>query len=389
MTTLLSFILLLGILVTIHELGHFFAARSVGVYVEKFSIGMPPRIFTITSVDNGFLFRFFFYRRKEGVLKWQPIYEKLIKKNNRTGTKTEYVVALLPLGGYVKMAGMLDESMDSTLKDEENEFMSKSLWAKVWILSAGVLMNTLLAFFIFSSIAFFQGIPEYSKEPIVSKVQDEMPAKKIGILPGDRIVKIDDSYISSWKDMTSIIHANPQKELNIELDRAGNNEQFKVLTTFTLIPNKGKIDTIGIIGISPQFFYEKPTLIESSFVGLDRTIASFNLIISSIGMLFSGSASVSDLGGPIMIAQLAGQTAEAGLVPFFTFMALLSVNLAFLNILPIPGLDGGHIFIHLIEGIIGRPLTINTRMVIQQIGMAFLLVLMFTVIFSDITRLFN
>tara|TARA_B110000003_G_scaffold35832_1_gene32961 strand:- start:2992 stop:4161 length:1170 start_codon:yes stop_codon:yes gene_type:complete len=389
MTTLLSFILLLGILVTIHELGHFFAARSVGVYVEKFSIGMPPRIFTITSVDNGFLFRFFFYRRKEGVLKWQPIYEKLIKKNNRTGTKTEYVVALLPLGGYVKMAGMLDESMDSTLKDEENEFMSKSLWAKVWILSAGVLMNTLLAFFIFSSIAFFQGIPEYSKEPIVSKVQDEMPAKKIGILPGDRIVKIDDSYISSWKDMTSIIHANPQKELNIEVDRAGNNEQFKVLTTFTLIPNKGKIDTIGIIGISPQFFYEKPTLIESSFVGLDRTIASFNLIISSIGMLFSGSASVSDLGGPIMIAQLAGQTAEAGLVPFFTFMALLSVNLAFLNILPIPGLDGGHIFIHLIEGIIGRPLTINTRMVIQQIGMAFLLVLMFTVIFSDITRLFN
>ena len=389
MTTLLSFILLLGILVTIHELGHFFAARSVGVYVEKFSIGMPPRIFMITSVDNGFLFRFFFYRRKEGVLKWQPIYEKLIKKNNRTGTKTEYVVALLPLGGYVKMAGMLDESMDSTLKDEENEFMSKSLWAKVWILSAGVLMNTLLAFFIFSSIAFFQGIPEYSKEPIVSKVQDEMPAKKIGILPGDRIVKIDDSYISSWKDMTSIIHANPQKELNIEVDRAGNNEQFKVLTTFTLIPNKGKIDTIGIIGISPQFFYEKPTLIESSFVGLDRTIASFNLIISSIGMLFSGSASVSDLGGPIMIAQLAGQTAEAGLVPFFTFMALLSVNLAFLNILPIPGLDGGHIFIHLIEGIIRRPLTINTRMVIQQIGMAFLLVLMFTVIFSDITRLFN
>ena len=389
MTTLFSFIFLLGILVAIHELGHFFAARSVGVYVEKFSIGMPPRIFTITSLDNGLLFRFFFYKRKEGVLKWQPIYEKLIKKNNRIGTNTEYVVALLPLGGYVKMAGMLDESMDSSLKNEENEFMSKPLWAKVWILIAGVLMNTLLAFFIFSSIAFFQGIPKYSKEPIVSKVQDDMPAKKIGILPGDRVVKINDSYISSWGDMTSIIHANPQKELNVEVDRAGNIEKYKVLTTFTLIPNKGKIDTIGIIGISPQFFYEKPTLIKSSLVGLDRTISSFNLIISSIGMLFSGSASVSDLGGPIMIAQLAGQTAEAGLVPFFTFMALLSVNLAFLNILPIPGLDGGHIFIHLIEGIIRRPLAINTRMIIQQIGMAFLLVLMFTVIFSDITRLFN
>ena len=107
-TTLLSFILLLGILVTIHELGHFFAARSVGVYVEKFSIGMPPRIFTITSIDHGFLFRLFFYKKKGGVLKWQPVYEKLIKRNNRIGTNTEYVIALLPLGGYVKMAGMLD-----------------------------------------------------------------------------------------------------------------------------------------------------------------------------------------------------------------------------------------------------------------------------------------
>ena len=137
------------------------------------------------------------------------------------------------------------------------------------------------------------------------------------------------------------------------------------------------------------FYYKNIDLTASILIGIDRTISSFDLIISSIGMLFSGSASVRDLGGPIMIAQLAGQTAEAGLIPYFTFMALLSVNLAFLNILPIPGLDGGHIFIHLIEGVIRKPLTIKTKMVIQQIGMAFLLMLMFTVIFSDITRLFN
>ena len=106
-------------------------------------------------------------------------------------------------------------------------------------------------------------------------------------------------------------------------------------------------------------------------------------------MLGSGNASISDIGGPIMIAQLAGQTAEAGIIPFLTFMALLSVNLALLNILPIPGLDGGHIFIHLIEGIIRRPLPLKTRVFIQQIGMALLLMLMVTVIFQDITRLFN
>ena len=389
MTTLISFIILLGILVTIHELGHFLAARSVGVYVEKFSIGMPPRIFTVTSKDDGWLFRFFFYRRVEGSFNWAPIFEIFFNKKNRIGTNTEYVVALLPLGGYVKMAGMLDENMDAKIVGKDNEFMSKPLWGKVWILSAGVLMNTLLAIFIFSSIAYFQGVPEYSKDPVVSQLQEDMPAKKAGILPLDKIIKIGGKDISTWEDMTTIIHANPLKILTVTIEREGQLKNFSLKTSFTLIPVDGVIDTIGIIGISPEFYYKEINFTESISIGANRTISSFDLIISSIGMLFSGSASVRDLGGPIMIAQLAGQTAEAGLIPYFTFMALLSVNLAFLNILPIPGLDGGHILIHLIEGIIRKPLTIKTRMAIQQIGMAFLLMLMFTVIFSDITRLFN
>ena len=389
MTTLISFIILLGILVTIHELGHFLAARSVGVYVEKFSIGMPPRIFTVTSKDDGWLFRFFFYKRVEGSFNWAPIFEIFFNKKNRIGTNTEYVVALLPLGGYVKMAGMLDENMDAKIVGKDNEFMSKPLWGKVWILSAGVLMNTLLAIFIFSSIAYFQGVPEYSKDPVVSQLQEDMPAKKAGILPLDKIIKIEGKDISTWEDMTTIIHANPLKILTVTIEREGQLKNFSLKTSFTLIPVDGVIDTIGIIGISPEFYYKEINFTESISIGANRTISSFDLIISSIGMLFSGSASVRDLGGPIMIAQLAGQTAEAGLIPYFTFMALLSVNLAFLNILPIPGLDGGHILIHLIEGIIRKPLTVKTRMAIQQIGMAFLLMLMFTVIFSDITRLFN
>jgi regulator of sigma E protease len=389
MTTLISFIILLGILVTIHELGHFLAARSVGVYVEKFSIGMPPRIFTITSKNKGWLFRLFFYKRVGDSFKWAPIFETFFNKRNRIGTNTEYVIALLPLGGYVKMAGMLDENMDATIYGKDDEFMSKPLWAKIWILSAGVLMNILLAIFIFSSIGYFQGIPEYSKDPVVFELQENMPAEQAGILPGDRITKIGNTYISTWEDMTTVIHAKPLENLEITIDRGGQSKNFRLKTSFTLIPQNGVIDTIGIIGISPEFYYKNIDLTASILIGIDRTISSFDLIISSIGMLFSGSASVRDLGGPIMIAQLAGQTAEAGLIPYFTFMALLSVNLAFLNILPIPGLDGGHIFIHLIEGVIRKPLTIKTKMVIQQIGMAFLLMLMFTVIFSDITRLFN
>ena len=164
---------------------------------------------------------------------------------------------------------------------------------------------------------------------------------------------------------------------------------FDIKTSEYSVPSKSAIDTIGIIGIAPEVYYEDISFIKALSNGVSQTISSFGLIIYSLQMLGSGAASISDLGGPIMIAQLAGQTAEAGITPFLTFMALLSVNLAFLNILPIPGLDGGHIFIHLIEAILRRPLKIKTRIVIQQIGMALLLMLMVTVIMQDITRLFN
>ena len=153
-------------------------------------------------------------------------------------------------------------------------------------------------------------------------------------------------------------------------------------------PNGSKIDTIGLIGISPVILYSDISLLNAFGIGYNRTVGSFGMMIMSINMLISGSASVSDFGGPIMIAQLAGETAEAGWIPFFTFMALISVNLAFINILPIPGLDGGHIFLHTIEVLIRRPLTLRTRIVIQQIGMSFLLLLMLTVMFNDINRFF-
>ena len=152
MPTLWATIIILGVLITIHEYGHFIAARSVGVRVERFSIGIPPRFLTIRSIDDGLLFNLFFYKRSKGKWKWQPIFKKEIKKPGRIGSNTEYVIALLPLGGYVKMAGIIDESMDTDLQYEKDEFMSQTLLAKIWILSAGVIMNTILALVIFASI---------------------------------------------------------------------------------------------------------------------------------------------------------------------------------------------------------------------------------------------
>ena len=389
MTTFYAFIILLGVLVTIHEFGHFIAARSVGIRVERFSVGVPPRLFSITSIDGGFLLNIFFFKLINGKLKWHPIVSKKIKKGNRIGSNTEYVIALLPLGGYVKMAGMIDESMDTNITYKSDEFQSKTLFQKIWVLSAGVLMNTILAIIVFSLLGFYNGIPKTNDEPIVFELQENMPAEKAGVLPGDRIISINSEGISTWSDMTKIIHSNPNNLLSFKIKRGMDILDFDIKTSEYAVPSKSAIDTIGIIGIAPEVYYEDISFMKALSNGVSQTISSFGLIIYSLQMLGSGAASISDLGGPIMIAQLAGQTAEAGITPFLTFMALLSVNLAFLNILPIPGLDGGHIFIHLIEAILRRPLKIKTRIVIQQIGMALLLMLMVTVIMQDITRLFN
>ena len=389
MTTFYAFIILLGVLVTIHEFGHFIAARSVGIRVERFSVGVPPRLFSITSIDGGFLLNIFFFKLINGKLKWHPIVSKKIKKGNRIGSNTEYVIALLPLGGYVKMAGMIDESMDTNINYKSDEFQSKTLLQKIWVLSAGVIMNTILAIIVFSLLGFYNGIPKSNDEPIVFELQENMPAEKAGVLPGDRIISINSEGISTWSDMTKIIHSNPNNLLSFKIKRGIDILDFDIKTSEYAVPSKSAIDTIGIIGIAPEVYYEDISFMKALSNGVSQTISSFGLIIYSLQMLGSGAASISDLGGPIMIAQSAGQTAEAGITPFLTFMALLSVNLAFLNILPIPGLDGGHIFIHLIEAILRRPLKIKTRIVIQQIGMALLLMLMVTVIMQDITRLFN
>jgi regulator of sigma E protease len=341
------------------------------------------------SEDNGWLFRIYFYKWIDGRLNWRPIVEKTVNRPGKIGSKTEYVLALIPIGGYVKMAGIIDESMDTNISYEPDELMSKPLWAKLWVMSAGVIMNIVLAFFLFSIIGYAQGMPELLNEPIVAELQEDKPAQRAGIQPGDRIILINGSSIKTWDDLTSTIHALPNTEISLTVLREKVEVDVNLTTTTMIIPSKTGIDTLGAIGIIPEFFYKKITIGESLSIGLVKTVSSFGLIFLSLQMLGSGAASMADFGGPIMIAQLAGQTAQAGWIPFFSFMALISVNLAFLNILPIPGLDGGHILIHLIEAVIRRPMTIKARIIIQQIGMAFLLLIMITVVYNDIIRLLN
>ena len=384
-----STVLVIGILVFVHELGHYLAARSVGVRVEKFSIGFPPRFITLTSVDNGFDITIFFFRFYKGRLSWESIFNTHINLKGRIGTGTEYVVALIPLGGYVKMAGALDESLDTIITNAPDEFMSKSTPQKIWILSAGVLMNIFTAFIIFTGITYYQGIIESSNEPIINELIVDKPAEKAGLEKGDEVFSINGERIYKWSDLSEIINSLPDSQIEMQILRDGEMLEFSLGTTHYLIPGDNGIDTIGVIGIRPEYYYSSVNFIESLTYGYNGIINSFGMITLTFKMLGSGQASLKDLGGPIMIGQIAGETAKAGWIPLMNFMALISINLAFLNILPIPGLDGGHIFIILIESIIRRPLSLKSRMVIQQIGMVFLLGLMVTVMFNDVSRLFN
>ena len=388
MTTLFAAIVLLGVIVFVHELGHYLAARSIGVKVERFSVGFPPRLMTFTSVVNGWEFRLFFYKKnKSGKYKWGPIYESIISIQGRKGTSTEYCLAIIPFGGYVKVAGIIDESMDTKYDNKPYELMSKSKWKQIWFQSAGVIMNLILAFIIFTGLSNYSGRLIPSTMPIINEVINNMPAQKSGLKVGDIIESVNGKSIGTWNELTKEIHQRPNQKIDIIYKRGLKKLNISLNSTFQINPTNG--DTIGIIGIYPEYQNVPVNLIESMNMGATATIRGFGMAILTIKMLTSGRASMKELGGPIMIAQLAGQTAEAGWIPFLTLMALISCNIAFINILPIPGLDGGHIFITLIEGIIRKPLTLKMRMAIQQVGMLLILMLMVTVIVNDVGRLFG
>ncbi len=391
MITLLAVIFVLGILVFVHELGHFFAARSVGVRVERFSLGFPPRLVTFIPTDKGWIFRLFFYSRNEGgKLEWGPVLEKMLKKIPRKATETEYSIALVPLGGYVKMAGTIDESMDDEISGAPDELTSKTRLQQAWVMSAGVIMNMILAVLVYAAVSWSEGaVVPVNDEPVVGIVSEGLPADSIGIQPGDRIVQIGSEEVLSWSQMTSLVHAHPGDTISISWNRGDS------LLTASVVPVVAKdvcdcrIIELGLIGIAPVVEEKKIGPFAALNNGLAVTGSNVSKIYNSVCALVTGHAPFSDLGGPILIAQLAGKSARAGFLSLLIFTAFISINLAFVNILPIPGLDGGHLLIITLEGIARRNFSVKARIRIQQIGMAFLMLLILSVLYNDIARILN
>ena len=389
MIYILAFIILIGVIVFVHELGHFWAARSVGVGVERFSVGMPPNFVDFTKTKKGLVVDIFFFAFRDKKIKWKKVFSTTFSSFN-SPSETIYTIGLLPLGGYVKMKGILDESMDSDFKGADDELESKNALQKIWVMSAGVIMNLILTFFVFVLIGNLQGdtILE-SNDTVIDYVVPEQSAELAGIINGDKILSINNIEIKTWNDAVKNIEQFPNKTIPITVERSG--EILFLEASLSSRPNlsSGRVDQqVGALGVSKSQVPVELNFQESIVYGFNETKWAMTLMTSSLKMIFQGNVSRDEVGSVIMIGDMAGQAAQAGLVPFLFLMALISVNLAYINILPIPGLDGGHIALILVEILMGRKLSVKARIRIQSVGMFILLSLMVFLILNDIIRVF-
>ena len=387
MIYILAFIVLIGVIVFVHELGHYLAARSVGVGVERFSIGMPPNFVDFTKTKKGLIIDIYFFVLKNGKVKWQKIYSTTLSSFN-TPSETIFTIGLLPLGGYVKMKGILDESMDSEFKGEKDELESKNSLQKIWVMSAGVIMNLILTFFVFTLIGNLQGDTKIENpNTTIDYIVPDQPAYNAGLQVGDSFIAIEGANVDSWYEAVGQIEKYPNETITISFNRQG--EALNKQVTLGARPDltSGRVDReVGALGISKNQVPVELNFTESLVYGLNETKWAMTLMTSSLKMIFQGNVSRDEVGSVIMIGDMAGQAAQAGLVPFLFLMALISVNLAYINILPIPGLDGGHIALILVESLLGRKLSVKTRIRIQSVGMFILLSLMVFLLLNDIIR---
>ena len=387
MIYILAFIVLIGVIVFVHELGHYLAARSVGVGVERFSIGMPPNFVDFTKTKKGLIIDIYFFVLKNRKVKWQKIYSTTLSSFN-TPSETIFTIGLLPLGGYVKMKGILDESMDSEFKGEKDELESKNALQKIWVMSAGVIMNLILTFFVFTLIGNLQGDTKIENpNTTIDYIVPDQPAYNAGLQVGDSFIAIEGANVDSWYEAVGQIEKYPNETITISFNRQG--ETLNKQVTLGARPDltSGRVDReVGVLGISKNQVPVELNFTESLVYGLNETKWAMTLMTSSLKMIFQGNVSRDEVGSVIMIGDMAGQAAQAGLVPFLFLMALISVNLAYINILPIPGLDGGHIALILVESLLGRKLSVKTRIRIQSVGMFILLSLMVFLLLNDIIR---
>lgn len=451
--TVLSLIIVLGVLIFVHEAGHFIAAKWAGIYVHRFSLGLGSPIPWLT------------FRRGE----------------------TEYSISWLPLGGYVKMASQEEDIASSALEGgapshpvpRDRVFESKPIWKRMVVILAGVTMNALFAWAVFAFLAYKNGRqidsvttvgrvvtelvppeaaplkeirpgariirvngdsvkswddvvsgiantpdPEVRLElddgsvvalpihpdaletrlkaaqaiqpfraPIVGEVLPGKPAARAGIHEGDSIVAVNGHPVEQWYDLLEFLQSNPGRELTIDVVRAAEPLSFKLRTYVDTMPGpNGKPRVVGRIGVAvgtAGYISEKLTPGQAIAEGWEATLRASTQIVRTVRGLFSGRISGRSVGGPILIGQLAGESVRLGLDTFLGFMALISINLAILNLLPVPVLDGGQFLFLLAEAVIRRPLPLKLRERLTTVGLVLIVLLMGLAFSNDLRRLFG
>jgi regulator of sigma E protease len=341
----------LGLLIVFHEFGHFLLAKVSGVGVLTFSVGFGPKLWVM----------------KKG--------------------ETEYAISAFPLGGYVKMVG---EDPDEEVQQAEIEksFAHKSLLKRIAIVVAGPGFNLLLAVFLFMVVFTFYGVPVMSTQ--VSGVEKGSPAERAGIAKGDRILAIDGDEVKEWEELSKKIKGSGGRALNLQIRRGEETKNITVQPTQKEGRNIfGERKDDWIIGIGSQVSIEKGNPGLAVVKAVYQTYDYAKLTLMAFYKMLLGDVSPRNIGGPILIAQMAGQQAQEGLGSFLAFLAVLSINLGVLNLLPVPVLDGGHLLFFLVEAVIRKPVAVKYREVAQQVGICLLALLMVYAFYNDIVRFFE
>ena len=356
MQTTLSFITVLGVLIFVHEFGHFIIAKFFKIKVLKFSLGFGPKIF------------------------------------GKVFGETEYLISALPLGGYVKMLG---EQPSETVEESEDQrsFSNNPVWKRFLVVLCGPLFNLLFAIGLFSFIFTIAGLPVSDDGTKIGLVSPESPAQVMGVMSNDIILAVNGQETEAWMDVSKIISESEGKEVRLTLNRDG------IIIELQGFPKKQEVKNIFgevtgeryLLGItkSDELIYKKVSLYEAFSAGINQTWSFIYLTIMGVVKIFQNIIPASELGGPILIANMAGQQFEAGWVNFFSFMAVLSINLGIINLFPIPILDGGHLFFFIIEAVRRKPLQMQTQEKLQQVGMLLLGSLMLFVFYNDFVRILS
>lgn len=331
-------VIIFGILILVHEFGHFITAKRNDVKVDEFSLGMGPKVLGV----------------KKG--------------------ETVYTLRLLPLGGFVRMAGMEDEL------DDPRGFNKKTVLQRMSIIFAGPLMNFIAALLLF--IGAFMGVGTPSDTNVIGQVLEGQPAAQAGLLPGDRIVAINGAKVDTWKDLVTVIHESPEKAVTLTLAREGEDTVRQI----QVVPRKDPDSGFGMIGIMQS--WERKGLFDATALGLQQAYDFTKLLIVSLVQMITGTIKP-EVAGPVGVVSMVGEVSQFGIGSLMTFAGILSINLGLINLFPIPALDGSRLVFLGFEGLRGRPVDPAKENFIHLVGFVLLMALMVVITYQDILRVFS